>query len=134
MNRLEDAVQVLRRETGWTPRHDAASGRFSFALETQDFWLEAPDDRHLHVSCVLEKPSAAIDLNARARELATLAAGAMRRREAVLSFAEGAFHLHVDADLKLMEEADILALCQDFLNDCDWWRVACAGGAVAFVR
>jgi hypothetical protein len=124
MNRLENAVHVLSRETGWTPRHDEASGRYSFALDTLDFWLQAPDDRHLSLLCVLETPSAATDLNERARELATLSAAAMRRRKTILSFSEGAFHLHAEADLEGMEPPDILALCQDFLNDCDWWRVA----------
>jgi hypothetical protein len=85
-----------------------------------EFTLSAPDDRHL---CFLHPLAPTLDETpARARALARMAAAAARKRKAVLSFHEDTFYLHLIVDMAVTRPEEIPAICQDFLNDCDWWR------------
>jgi hypothetical protein len=120
-SRFEAAVAAICAESGWTPAQSSNdAGQARFALPEMEFTLSAPDDRHL---CFLHPLAPALDETpAMARALARMAAAAARSRKAVLSFHENTFYLHVIVDLAATRAEEIPAICQDFLNDCDWWR------------
>jgi hypothetical protein len=108
--------------TGWESSPPDEAGRIRFALAEMEFFLQAPDDRHLSLLYPLATVDPGEDANVRARGLARMAAAAARRRAAVLSFHEGTFYLHTMVDLAQTDAESIPGLCQSFLNDCDWWR------------
>ncbi|MDR2451617.1 MAG: hypothetical protein LBE85_07595 [Candidatus Accumulibacter sp.] len=120
-SRFETAVAAICAESGWTPVPSSnGGGSARFALAEMEFTLTAPDDRHL---CFLHPLALALDETpARARALARMAAAAARTRKAVLSFHEDTFYLHLIVDLAATRPEEIPAICQEFLNDCDWWR------------
>jgi hypothetical protein len=122
-SRLDAAVAAICAESGWTPSREAdASGQARFALREMEFTLSAPDDRHLVFLYLLLASVPGETPGASARNLARMAAASARERKAILSFHQGAFYLHVVADMAAMRAEEIPALCRDFLNDCDWWR------------
>ena len=120
-SRFETAVAVICAESGWTPVQSSnGAGQARFALPEMEFTLTASDDRHL---CFLYPLAPRLgETPTRARALAHMAAAAARKRKAVLSFHEDMFYLHVLVDMAVTRPEEIPAICQDFLNDCDWWR------------
>jgi hypothetical protein len=119
-SRFETALAAICAESGWTPVPSSnGAGSARFALPGMEFTLSAPDDRHL---CFLHPLALTPDeASAAARALARMAAAAARQRKAVLSFHEGNFYLHLFVDMAVTRPEEIPAICQDFLNDCDWW-------------
>jgi hypothetical protein len=120
-SRFETAVAAICAESGWMPaRSSNGAGSARFALAEMEFTLTAPDDRHL---CFLHPLASAPDgMPVKARKLARMAAAAARKRKAVLSLHADTFYLHVMVDMAATPPEEIPAICQDFLNDCDWWR------------
>lgn len=124
-SRFDAAVEVLEAETGWrraSPAPGEASGQTRFALDGLEFFLRSPDDRHLYFLFRLARLAPGEDPNARARGYARMAAAAAKKRRTILSFHENAFYLHQEVDLTTTELERIPLFCQNFLNDCDWWR------------
>jgi hypothetical protein len=119
-SRFEAAVAAICAESGWTPVESSNSaGQARFALREMEFTLTAPDDRRL---CFLYPLASTLgETPAKARALARMAVAA-RRRKAVLSLHEDTFYLHLIVDMAATRPEEIPAICQDFLNDCDWWR------------
>jgi hypothetical protein len=82
----------------------------------------APDDRHLYFSYRLADLAPDEDPQGRARGYARMAAAAFRTRHAVLSLHQRAFYLSQEVDLATTDVEQVPIFCQNFLNDCDWWR------------
>jgi hypothetical protein len=121
-SRFDAAVAAICAESGWTPSGPDAAGQVSFALREMNFTLSAPNDRHLCFIYALLTLAPDDAPGVKARKLARMAAAAARERKTILSFHEGVFHLHVVVDMATTRAEEIPAVCQDFLNDCDWWR------------
>jgi hypothetical protein len=122
MPRFEDALAALEADTGWKAMRNATEAAALFALEDLDFQCRSPDDRRLQFLFRLYALAPDEAPETKARGYARMAAASARRRRSILSFHEGAFYLHLEADLTKTLPDEIPGLCQEFLNDCDWWR------------
>jgi hypothetical protein len=124
MSRFDTALAALKAETGWEPVADGANAPATarFALADLAFSMSAPDDRHLFFSYRLAELAPGEDPQARARGYARMAAASFRTRHVVLSFRQRAFYLSREVDLAATDVEDVPLFCQNFLNDCDWWR------------
>ncbi|MDR3157540.1 MAG: type III secretion system chaperone [Zoogloeaceae bacterium] len=122
-SRFDAALAAICAQGGWTLPETDAGGYARVALREMEFTLSAPDDRHLCFLYPLPVSAAPEEApGGQARQLARMAAASAWERKAILSFCEGAFYLHVIVDMAATSVEEIPALCQDFLNDCDWWR------------
>jgi hypothetical protein len=121
-SRFDTAVAAICAESGWRPSGPDANGKVHFALQEMEFTLAAPDDRHLCFLHRLVTPAPGEEPGVEAGRLARMAAAVARERKTILSFYEGTFYLHATVDMTTTYPEEIPALCQDFLNDCDWWR------------
>jgi hypothetical protein len=125
VSRFDAALAAICAQGGWSPPETDAEGRARFALREMEFTLSAPDDRHLcflYPLPVSATPAPEETPGGQARKLARMAAASAWERTAILSFCEGAFYLHAIVDMAATGVEEIPAFCQDFLNDCDWWR------------
>lgn len=125
MSRFDTALAALEAETGWKPvvaEGEPVAGAVWFSLADLAFSLVCPDDRHLCFSYRLVALAPDEDPQVRARAYARMAAAAFRFRRTVLSFHQGAFYLCREVDLVTTDVEQVPLFCQNFLNDCDWWR------------
>jgi hypothetical protein len=122
VSRFDTAIAVICVESGWRPSGTDAEGKVRFSLSDMEFTLAAPDGGHLCFLHALVTPMPGEPLEAEAEKLARMAAAAAQERKTILSFHEGTFYLHFMVDLAVTRLEDVPAICQDFLNDCDWWR------------
>jgi acetyl esterase/lipase len=121
MRRFDAALAALIGETGWKPSEPDPSGQVTFSLADLTFSLSSPDDRHLYFRYRLATPEEN-EVATQARGYAHMAAASARRRQSTLSWHAGAFYLHHEVDLTASGAGQIPLFCQQFLNDCDWWR------------
>ena len=124
MSRFDAALTALEAETGWksVAEGEGASATRRFQLADMEFSMSAPDDRHLYFTYCLATLAPDEDADARARAYARMAAAAFKTRHAVLSFHERRFYLSQEVDLTTVDVEQTPLFCQNFLNDCDWWR------------
>jgi hypothetical protein len=123
MRRFDAAIAALEAETGWKATGFQAGGSdASFELGDFGFACHSPDDRRFFFLFRLYATSPGETPEEKARGYARMAAASALARRTVLSFDEGAFNLHLEADLAETPPKDIPGLCREFLNDCDWWR------------
>ncbi|MDR2788748.1 MAG: CesT family type III secretion system chaperone [Candidatus Accumulibacter sp.] len=120
-SRFDAAIAAICAESGWKPSAPDADGKVHFSLKEMEFTLAAPDDCHLCFLHPLVTPAPDEAPDVEAERLARMVV-ARERKAAILSFYEGTFYLHVMVDMAATRPQEIPAICQDFLNDCDWWR------------
>jgi hypothetical protein len=134
MSRFDAALTALKAETRWEPLPPldgsvaSAVRAVRFALDDLTFSMAAPDDRHLCFTYCLAELAPDEDPQVRAWNYARMAAAAFKTRRTVLSFAGGAFYLSQEVDLTTVDVEQTPLFCQNFLNDCDWWRENSSSG------
>lgn len=133
MSRFDAALNALKAETGWEPlppegNAENTRGAARFALDGLTFSMTVPDNRHLYFSYCLVTLATDEDPQVRAWNYARMAAASFKTRRTVLSFAGGAFYLSQEVDLTTDDVEQTPFFCQNFLNDCDWWRENSSSG------
>jgi hypothetical protein len=133
---LQDAVELICRETRWSKPSVSPEGSYTFMLEGDlSFRLFSPDDRHLFMESVIftPAPGALPEAEQAARLLKINAARALKQKSVpALEEKSGALVLFRKILLKEASEKQLLQSLEDFLNDAAFWRAQTLNGSSGY--